>query len=71
MNKELEIVNRELLSASIAYIEAVDLGKSYRGRGVKGGIEKEKLALLRNDARVRLVKAQNEALALLSKGAGK
>lgn len=64
MNKEIELVNRELLSASIAYIEAVDLGKANRGRGIKGGIEKAKLALLRNDARIRLVKAQNESIAL-------
>lgn len=71
MIKELEATNRELLSASIAYVEAVELGKSYRGRGVNGGLEKAKLALLKNDARIRLVKAQNATLALLLKGDSK
>lgn len=71
MNKEFETTNRELLSASIAYVEAVELYKSNRGRGVKGGLEKAKLALLKNDARVRLVKAQNATLAVIRKGNGK
>lgn len=71
MNNELELNNRELLSASIAYVEAVDLYKANRGRGITGGIEKAKLALFRNDARIRLVKAQNAALAILRKGEGK
>lgn len=71
MLKELESINRELLSASIAYVEAVELSKSYRGRGVNGGLEKAKLALLRNDARIRLVKAQNATLAIMRKGDAK
>lgn len=58
---------RELLSASIAHIELCELLKTNRGRGVKGGIEKEKLRLTANDTRIRLVKAQNAALAIINK----
>lgn len=62
---------RELLASSIAYIEVAALLKTNRGRGIKGGIEKEKLRFAAADAKVRLVKAQNATLALLKKDAGK
>lgn len=62
-----DTVLRELLSASIAHIEAAQLLRSNRGRGIKGGIEKEKLRMVETDARVRLIKAQNAALAVLNK----
>lgn len=58
---------RELLSASISHHESCELLKSNRGRGIKGGIEKEKLRMVANDARIRLFKAQNAALAVLNK----
>ena len=67
MNNDTEITLRELLTASIAHEEMVALLKADRGRGILGGIEKEKLRMVSGDARFRLIKAQNAALAVLNK----
>lgn len=67
MNNDNEMILRELLSASIAHEEMTALLKDNRGRGIKGGIEKEKLRMIAGDARVRLFRAQNAALAILNK----
>lgn len=70
MNNDNEIM-RELLASSIAYIEVAALLKTNRGRGIVGGIEKDKLRFAAEDAKLRLVKAQNATLAALRKEAGK
>jgi hypothetical protein len=66
-----DIVLRELLSASISNDEVMQLLRTNRGRGVKGGLEKERLRIIAQDARVRLIKAQNAALAALNKWSAK
>ena len=67
MTNDTDMILRELLSASISHEEMTALLKDNRGRGIKGGIEKEKLRMVANDARIRLFKAQNAALAVLNK----
>lgn len=67
MINDNETILRELLSASIAHEEMATLLKTNRGRGIKGGIEKEKLRMIESDARIRLFKAQNAALAVLNR----
>lgn len=71
MINDTDTILRELLSASIAHDESLGLLKTNRGRGIVGGLEKEKLRLIAGDAKVRLVKAQNAALAVLNKRNGK
>jgi hypothetical protein len=67
MNNDTDTVLRELLSASISHDELSGLLKTNRGRGIKGGLEKEKLRLVSGEAKVRLIKAQNAALAILNR----
>lgn len=71
MINDTDTILRELLVASIDHVETNALLKTNRGRGIKGGIEKEKLRMIADGARVRLVKAQHAALAILNKRAGK
>jgi hypothetical protein len=71
MTNDTDTVLRELLSASISHDELSSLLKTNRGRGVKGGVEKEKLRLVSGEAKVRLIKAQNAALAVLNRASGK